>query len=87
MFEWDGDKNKKNQKKHGVSFEETLPVFSDDYALTFEDNDHEEQRWKVIGTGKYLMVLVVAFTHRKKIRIISARKATKRERKEYERRK
>ena len=84
LFEWDQEKNKANKLKHGISFEDTLPVFHDEYALTIEDTHHEEQRWKTLGTGKYLMVVVVVFSHRKKIRIISARKATKTERRKYE---
>ena len=87
MFEWDEEKNKENKRKHGVSFEETLDVFKDEFALSYEDSDHKEQRWKVLGSGKYLMVLVVVYTYRKKIRIISARKATKQEKRRYEEKK
>ena len=84
MFEWDEEKNKSNLAKHGVSFEDCIPVFSDEDSLVLEDDRHYEQRWKVIGAGKFLVVLVVVYTYRNKIRIISARKATKGERKVYE---
>lgn len=77
MFEWDDDKNRINKLKHGVDFEDVYPIFTDPHALTIEDFTHGEQRWKVLGMGKYLVVLVVVFTHRRKIRIISARKASK----------
>ena len=86
MFEWDEDKNEANIKKHGISFRDCIPVFYDDLSLLYEDIRHGEQRWKVIGAGKLLIVMVVVYTYRNKIRIISARKATKQERKHYEQR-
>lgn len=84
MVEWDEEKNESNAKKYGVRFEDTMGVFSDEFALVYEDNDHGEQRWKAIGIGRYLMVLVVIYTYRNTIRIISARRANKQERKRYE---
>ena len=84
LFEWDQQKNDANKLKHGISFEDTLPVFHDEQAVTIEDSHHGEQRWKTLGMGKYLIIVVVVFTHRNKIRIISARKATKTERRKYE---
>ncbi len=84
MFEWDENKSKSNLKKHGISFEDCVPVFSDEFSLVYEDDRHDEQRWKILGMGKHLVVLVVVYTYRRKIRIISARKAGKQERNYYE---
>ncbi len=84
MFEWDLEKNEINFKKHGLRFEDVTPVFYDENAITKEDSDHGEQRWKTLGMGRYLVVVVVVYTYNRKIRIISARKAEKHERKKYE---
>ena len=78
-FEWDTEKNSSNLKKHGVSFEEAVRVFLDPNLLVIADPDESEERWDVIGfAGK---VLYVVYTERGEdnYRIISARKATKRE--------
>jgi uncharacterized DUF497 family protein len=86
-FEWDSDKAASNVRKHKVSFDEAATVFGDPLSGTFEDPDHsiEEDRWITIGTSVRGRVLVVSHTNRgDRIRIISARRATPRERKAYE---
>lgn len=85
-FEWDAAKATRNHLKHGVRFEEALPVFRDATARVFDDPDHSdvEERSILIGhSGDRL--LVVSFTERRgRIRLISARRATPRERDDYE---
>ncbi len=86
-FAWDEDKARKNLKKHGVSFEEASSVFGDPLALTIPDPLHseEEDRFITLGESHRRQLVVVASTDRRdKIRIISARVATRRERKDYE---
>ena len=90
-FEWDGRKALANKRKHGVSFEEAETVFSDDFALVIADPDHsgEEERFLILGLSARLRTLVVSHSYRRGghlIRIISARKATRKERKTYNRR-
>jgi uncharacterized DUF497 family protein len=87
-FEWDIDKNRINQKKHGVSFEEAKSVFYDDKAIQFWDDDHSEQEDRFLLPGKsYKMrILLIVHCYREEesvIRIISARKATKNESQQY----
>jgi uncharacterized DUF497 family protein len=87
QFEWEDRKARQNLKKHGVSFEEASTVFSDPLALTIHDPLHSEQedRFVTLGDSHRRRLLVVVFTDRgAKIRIISARTATSRERKDYE---
>ena len=85
MFEWDKSKDRQNQEKHGVSFSDTFAVFEDPSALTIQDDEHEEERFITIGMDCFGRVLVVVYTWRgDNIRIISARKATKPEVKQYE---
>ena len=86
-FEWDPRKAASNFSKHRVSFEEGLTVFADPLARIFDDEDHsaEEQREIIIGHSGKERLLVVCFTAQTdSVRIFSARKATRRERKEYE---
>jgi len=86
-FEWDARKAEANYKKHGVRFTESLPVFEDEEAITIadEDSDPHEVRFVTMGSGAKGRVLVVVYCYRgKKIRIISARVATPRERRQYE---
>jgi uncharacterized DUF497 family protein len=88
-FEWDEDKNRKNIRKHGVAFQEAQTVFLDERAIRFFDPDHseDEDRFIMLGMSFTLRVLVVCHCFRKNdtvIRIISARKADKREAKSYE---
>ena len=86
-FEWDRRKAASNLSKHGVSFEEALTVFADPLARIFDDEDHsiEEQREIIIGHSADDRLLVVCFTAQgESIRIFSARKSTRQERKDYE---
>jgi uncharacterized protein len=87
-FEWDEEKASANHAKHGVSFLEASTVFADPLSRTIPDPLHsdEEERFVVLGESAFGRTLVVVHTHRGgNIRIISARKATSRERKDYER--
>ena len=86
-FDWDDKKAKQNLKKHGVSFEEASTIFGDPLGRTIPDRLHseEEDRFVNLGESERRRLLVVVFTERgDKIRIISARAATRRERKDYE---
>lgn len=90
IFEWDQDKADANLKKHRVRFEEAESVFYDSLSMTIPDPDHsiDEHRFIDIGTSENNRLLVVVYTERKdRIRIISARRATKSERKKYEKEK
>jgi len=83
-FEWDEAKSRANKRKHGISFEEAQTVFFDENAHMIEDPDHseDEDRFILLGLSSQLRVLVVCHCYRasdKVIRIISARKATKKE--------
>ena len=89
-FSWDARKAKQNLAKHKVSFEEASTVFFDERAIEFFDPDHSEQedRFLMLGLSCRLRVLVVSYCFRKKgleIRVISARKATSKEQKVYNR--
>ena len=87
QFEWDTNKAAANFKKHGVSFTEAATVFSDPLSLTFPDPDHSvgERRYITIGLSSAGRLLVLAHTDAsERIRIISARKTTPKERKFYE---
>jgi len=87
IFEWNLDKAIDNQHKHDVLFEEATTVFGDPLALLMADPDHsqDEQRYLILGLSRQGRLLVVAFTERvQRTRLISARKATRRERKLYE---
>ncbi|HAM51846.1 MAG TPA: hypothetical protein DCP92_14605 [Nitrospiraceae bacterium] len=86
-FEWDPDKAEVNLKKHGISFHEAATVFGDALAITFNDPDHSmrEHRFLTFGYSIMNQLLVVVHTERhEKIRIISARRAIRHERKIYE---
>ena len=86
-FEWNTEKAYKNERKHGVSFQEALTVFQDALSLTYPDTDHsaDEDRFLIIGLSSSGNVLVISHIFRNdSIRIISARKATKKERYFYE---
>jgi uncharacterized protein len=90
-FEWDERKNRANQQKHGVAFEEAESVFADEHALLISDPDHsdEEDRFILLGLSSSLRVLLVFHCYRAGgdvIRIISARKALRGEREQYARR-
>ena len=86
-FENDPAKAFVNLKKHKISFEEAASVFGDPMAYTFADPDHSigEERWLMFGLSRTARVLAIVYTHRRgKYRIISARPATRHERKIYE---
>lgn len=87
-FQWDDLKNRENQRKHGVSFEEARSAFFDAQAVEFFDNEHgeAEDRFLLLGVSSKLRILMVCHCLREEgntIRIISARKATKKEQREY----
>lgn len=86
-FEWDENKNATNQFKHGISFEEASTVFYDVNAILFDDYTHnnEEDRFLIIGYSEKAHLYIVSHCYRVDdiIRIISARKADKEERKYY----
>lgn len=87
-FVWDPQKAQENERKHGVTFEEAQTVFSDDYAVLIGDPDHSEgeDRFLLLGVGSRLRVLVVCHCYREArdvIRLISARKADRMERRQY----
>lgn len=86
-FEWDPEKSEANLKKHGISFHDAATIFGDPLALTFNDPDHSigEHRLLTFGYSRMGQLLVVVHTERRATtRIISARRATRQERKIYE---
>jgi uncharacterized DUF497 family protein len=89
-FEWDPGKAASNLRKHSVSFETAVRVFSDPYALVEQDRiENGEERWQTIGVFEGVAMLIVAHTVGEQddiqvIRIISARRANRKERKRYE---
>jgi uncharacterized DUF497 family protein len=86
-FEWNSEKAERNFRKHEVSFEEARTVFDDPIFITVLDEEHsdDEERYITIGFSNTSRLLLVAHTERdNRIRIISARKATKNEEKFYE---
>ncbi|NES20276.1 MAG: BrnT family toxin [Symploca sp. SIO3E6] len=86
-FEWNLEKAALNLKKHDVSFQEASTVFNDPLSVTFPDPDHSigESRYVIIGMSKLGQLLIVAHTDREdKVRIISARKTTRKEKQFYE---
>ena len=90
-FEWDPRKSIINARRHGVSFEEAESVFTDERAILRDDPDHsaDEERFVLLGLSSVLRVLVVCHCYRgggNVIRLISARRANRREREDYDRR-
>ncbi len=88
VFSWDDRKERENQRKHGVSFDEATTAFADENARLKHDPDHsrDEDRFILLGFSAKLRLLVVVHAYRqgdKEIRIISARKAVPKERKQY----
>ena len=86
-FEWDKSKAETNTHKHGVSFDEAQSVFADDLSVTIPDPDHstDEQRWIIIGMSRRGQMLVVNYVERDDaIRLISARRAARAEKENYE---
>ena len=88
VFEWDDQKAKWNHRKHGITFDEATTVFEDALASIFLDEDHSsaEEREIIVGYSILNRLLLVCFTERAKdrVRIISARMASRRERRDYE---
>jgi uncharacterized protein len=88
-FEWDPEKAKLNESKRGVSFFEACEIFDDDHSSAVRDPDHsvDEERYLIFGLWKAGSYLVVSYTERgDRIRLISARQMTPREREAYEQR-
>ncbi len=86
-FEWNKTKARINLAKHGVSFDEAITVFDDPLYVDFFDPDHSdnEERYIIVGQSKQTRLLVVSYTERgQKVRAISAREATQKERNAYE---
>ncbi|MFZ5448992.1 MAG: BrnT family toxin [Thermodesulfobacteriota bacterium] len=86
-FEWDAKKAKANKQKHGITFHEAATVFGDPLAITFPDPDHslDEDRYITIGMSRFNQMLIVSHSSRgETLRIISARRITRQERKIYE---
>ena len=93
-FEWDESKNLSNRRKHGVSFEEACLVFRDPLFVSVQERvEGGEQRWQTLGMVEGFLLLTVAHTVREEleggtlvevVRIISARRATRKERRRYE---
>ncbi len=87
-FQWDGKKDRSNRKRHGISFLEAQTVFYDEHAIEFSDLEHSdgEDRFLLLGLSLRLRVLLICHCYRESesiIRIISARKATRKERAVY----
>jgi len=89
-FTWNEDKSLSNRRKHGISFEVATLVFEDPDALSVRDELAEDERWITVGCAKGVVLILVVHTftegedNEEIIRIISARKATPRERESYE---
>jgi len=88
LFDWDENKAKINEQKHGVTFLEAMTVFKDTNAVMLEDDEHseEEERFMLLGMSKETNLLMVCHCYRENdeiIRIISAREANKQEAKKY----
>jgi uncharacterized protein len=84
-YEWDSKKAASNLRKHNIDFADAATVLEDEFALTIDDDDQEEERFVTIGMDALARVLVVVYTWRgDSIRIISARAAGPEERRRYE---
>ena len=84
-YQWDKNKAKTNFKKHGIYFADAVSVFEDDLAIYIEDDHQDEKRFVHLGMDAFGTLLVVVYTWRgNDIRIISARKAKRKERRYYE---
>ncbi|MGK7885542.1 MAG: BrnT family toxin [Crocosphaera sp.] len=83
-YQWNPDKAIANLRKHGIDFADAVSVFSDDLAITMEDERFDEERFITIGLDFFGRILVIVHTWRgNDIRLISARKATRTERQQY----
>lgn len=84
-YQWDKNKATSNLQKHGIEFADAVSVFSDELAITIPENRFDEERFVTIGMDAFGRILVIVFTWRSEdIRLISARLAERRERKQYE---
>jgi len=86
-YEWDPEKDRRNQLKHGIGFEEAATVFGDDFALTWEDREHSEKEYRALTLGyteTHRLVIVAHTSREDRTRIITARDATAVERRLYE---
>lgn len=86
QYEWDDQKARSNFRKHQIYFADAVSVFSDDFSLNIMEKHPDEERFIIMGMDVFGRILVVVYTWRREntIRLISARKATKFERKQYE---
>lgn len=85
VYQWDKDKAAANLRKHSIDFADAVSVFSDYLAITIQDERFDEERFITIGMDAFGQVLVVIYTWRgDEIRLISARKATSYEQRQYE---
>ena len=83
-YQWDKSKAASNLRKHSVDFADAVSVFADELAITIEDKQSTEERYIILGSDAFGRILVVVYTWRESdIRIISARKATRTERRQY----
>ena len=86
-FEWDPVKDRRNQSKHGIGFEEAATVFGDDFALSWKDQEHSDQEYRTLTLGytdTHRLVIVAHTKREDRTRIITAREATAIERRLYE---
>ncbi|MEL6381028.1 MAG: BrnT family toxin [Cyanobacteria bacterium J06626_18] len=85
VYRWNRDKAATNLRKHGVDFADAVSVFADDLAINIPDKRFDEERFVTIGLDAFGRVLVVVYTLRgDEVQVISARKATRQERQQYE---
>lgn len=82
-FEWDDNKNKSNQQKHKVPFEDAIDVFEDTDRINYRSDRHGEARFKTLGKALLVIMIVIYTVRDTAVRIISARRATKKERRVY----
>ncbi len=85
-FEWDENKNKSNKLKHGIRFEEATKIFDDEKRIEYQDlrQDYGEERWKTIGQILGIIFSITYTIRKAVIRLISARRASQKERDLYE---
>jgi len=85
-FEWDSDKNEINKKKHGLSFEQVIPIFDDPFFLERYDKNHSslnEERYFGLGCIQGVVLVATSYTENSRIRLISARLASPKEEEVY----
>ena len=82
-FEWDDDKARRNERKHGVTFDEACEVFDDPNAVFEPDDEPNEERWQIIGMTRSGLLFVVSTERGERERIITARRAEKHEQDRY----